>query len=280
MKAQSPIRKLGDQLLTLVVWLNLGITYVLGLVIYFIYSLFAFFRVANIFLAMYTLVVIILPALGVRIKIEGFLFRIKGPYIFVVNHESFIDMFLSIYILVHLMGWRRGFSILFAEKLSGKSRFIPVIRAFLKECISIEEVSNKTREEKVAYLRNLYSRIFKIINEGKSILLFPEGERMLIEDRKVGIDMGPLKNGFARIASQSELDVVVVYIDGAMWYKPKSNLESKQWWYSVFFGREKKIINAYISKPIVSKGKTRKQIKKLVELQFQGFIEKNKQKAA
>ena len=118
----------------------------------------------------------------------------KGPVVYVSNHQSYADIPLCCMVLSKIqLGFvaKEGL-----EKLFLYGEWVRNIRSVLIR-----------REDSRASLRAIEEAI-DLINQGFSMLIFPEGTR------SKGHEMGEFKKGSLRLATKSGIPVIPITIDG------------------------------------------------------------------
>ncbi len=123
-------------------------------------------------------------------------------YIIVSNHQSMVDILV-------LFGLFRHY-----KWVSKKENFkIPIIGWLMRlnRYIEIERGSTGS------YL-NMMKKIRKTLNNGNSILMFPEGTR------NPGGSLGPFRDGAFRMALENQVGLIPVVLDGTACTIPKGKL--------------------------------------------------------
>lgn len=133
-------------------------------------------------------------AVRVRVNVVGEE-RLKGPAVFVLNHQSLIDVALVPYILP-----RKVLHVVKAEL-----RKVPVFGPAVCKTGAI----SVNRKNNVAAIKSIREGV-RTMPEGYSIMVFPEGTRS--RDGKIR----SFKKGFAHIAMAAELPVIPIGIAGAI----------------------------------------------------------------
>jgi 1-acyl-sn-glycerol-3-phosphate acyltransferase len=176
---------------------------------------------------------IVLWVCGARVKVRGQenVDRYE-PRIYLSNHQSYFDIFT---LLAHLPA---DFKFILKQELMR----IPLFGFAMKRAryIAID------REEPRKAVKSINEAASKI-NEGASMLVFPEGTRS--EDGK----LQPFKTGGFRLALKAGCDVVPVAITNSRNIVPKGSLKIN-----------KGTIAMNIGKPISVKGYAKKDIDKLM----------------
>jgi 1-acyl-sn-glycerol-3-phosphate acyltransferase len=125
--------------------------------------------------------------------------RRGAAYIMVSNHQSMLDILL-------LYGLFRHFKF-----LSKSENFhIPII-GWLMRLNRYPEITRGSKESKL----KLFDDIGKILGEGSSVLVFPEGTRY------PGGYLGPFMNGAFRMALDSRVPILPIVLDGTALALPK-----------------------------------------------------------
>ena len=146
---------------------------------------------------------IILYSLGIFPKINGS-FPKSGTYIIMMNHSSFVDIFLY-----PLVPKRRFTGITAIENFK-----IPILSYLLKRinAIPIE------RKNKRSAIRSI-EKAEKVLKSGVHIGILPEGSRSLSGK------LAPLKKGGFHMAVNTQTNIIPVGVVGAYLFKPKN-----RWW--------------------------------------------------
>ncbi len=144
--------------------------------------------------------------LGINLDIKG-VENIPSdePVIFVSNHQSFIDVKLSIAAIP------RNFSFISKDIIFK----IPILGKYMKNSGHIGIHRN---DERNAY--GTLNEVIKKLDAGKSIIFFPEGTR------SVDGELGRFKRGISMIILKSGRKVVPTAIIGSRGYLPKSSILS------------------------------------------------------
>jgi 1-acyl-sn-glycerol-3-phosphate acyltransferase len=176
---------------------------------------------------------VILWVCGARVKVKGLenVDRYE-PRIYLSNHQSYFDIFT---LLAHLPA---DFKFMLKQELMR----IPLFGFAMKRAkyIAID------REEPRKAVKSINEAVRKI-NEGASMLIFPEGTRS--EDGK----LQPFKTGGFRLALKAGCDVVPVAISNSRNIVPKGSLKIN-----------KGTIAMNIGTPISVKGYAKKDMDKLM----------------
>ncbi len=133
-------------------------------------------------------------ALGVKIRVEG-AEHLKGPAVFVLNHQSLLDVALVPYILP------REILYVVKKELNSVPIFGPAVCKMGAIAVDRRNTAAavKSIEEGLGRMPGSYS-----------VMVFPEGTRS--RDGRVGT----FKKGFAHIASVGKLPVIPIGIAGAI----------------------------------------------------------------
>ncbi|MHC4267959.1 MAG: lysophospholipid acyltransferase family protein [Planctomycetota bacterium] len=144
--------------------------------------------------------------LGINLDIKG-LENIPNdePVIFVSNHQSFIDVKLSIAAIP------RNFSFISKDIIFK----IPILGKYMK---TSGHIGIHRNDERNAY--GTLNEVIKKLDEGKSIIFFPEGTR------SVNGELGRFKRGISMIILKSGRKVIPTAIIGSRGYLPKSSILS------------------------------------------------------
>ena len=144
-----------------------------------------------------------MSALLVMPKIKG-VFPSDGTYIIMMNHSSFLDVF--IFPLIPRGAWTGVTAI--------ENFKIPIFSTIIKriQAIPIERKNRKAAFESIKQAEN-------VLKQGIHIGILPEGTRTL--DGKIK----PLKKGGFHMAINTNTPIVPVGVSGAFDFKPKN-----RWW--------------------------------------------------
>lgn len=207
---EDEVNSLFYKFTTVISWIVVGVvTFVLG--IFFVPTMLLFPQTR--FKLMFIGSAVIIYCLGVRVTYNGSLPKNQGPYIICPNHTSFLDYFLSTYI----MGWKGTYTVVHGANLHG----IPIIGNVMRKwLISVDRANSKTYFSMMTQMREALSL-------GMNVLIYPEGGRITERERNNGIQMRLLKPGAFNMAHDLEVSIVPVTINGAFNFKPK---ESKRWY--------------------------------------------------
>ena len=155
-------------------------------------------------------------------------------YIFMCNHQSFVDIF------VLLSNIPKDFKFIMKKELMR----IPILGSTMRRAGYMEIERDDPRES----IKQLALAIEKI-KSGISVLIFPEGTRS--PDGK----LLPFKKGGFYIAIRSKCEVVPLYIQGTHLIGPRGSWSMKKGRYKLIIGN-----------PVSTKGYTKKDTEKLMEL--------------
>ena len=144
--------------------------------------------------------------LGINFDVKG-LENIpeKEPVIFVSNHQSLIDVKLSIAAIP------RNFSFISKDILFK----IPLLGKYMK---TSGHIGIRRTDERNAY--GTLSEVIKKLDGGKSIIFFPEGTR------SENGELGKFKRGISMVILKSGRKVIPTAIMGSRGYLPKSSILS------------------------------------------------------
>ena len=150
---------------------------------------------------------------GVTLEVHNRNYLTHTPALFVVNHQSMLDVF----IMSSLLPYK---TLPIAKKSFGH---IPILGWFLKAigAVLIDRYNPQKALEGMKYAR-------EIIERGFSIVIAPEGTRT-----KTG-ELQPLKKGAFYLAIQTKLPMILVTIVGAYSLFPKSSWIPKKGPVAVF----------------------------------------------
>ena len=143
----------------------------------------------------------------------GINFDVKGlenipenePVIFVSNHQSFIDVKLSIAAIP------RNFSFISKDILFK----IPILGKYMR---TAGHIGIRRSDERNAY--GTLNEVIKKLDGGKSIIFFPEGTR------SENGELGKFKRGISMVILKSGRRVIPTAIMGSRGYLPKSSILS------------------------------------------------------
>ncbi|MFK8793315.1 lysophospholipid acyltransferase family protein [Planococcus plakortidis] len=130
---------------------------------------------------------------GSQVEVSGLGHLPKGPVLFVSNHEGNFD------IPVLLSSIPKPFGFISKEEV----KKFPIIPAYMEEmnCVFLD------RTDRRSAFKSITDSIGKL-QEGHSILIFPEGTR------SKGQGLKEFKAGFMRIAKEAQVPVVPIAIEG------------------------------------------------------------------
>jgi len=142
----------------------------------------------------YTWSVMAFSALGIRISVKNEE-KLVGPAVFVLNHQSLIDVVLVPYILPRKV----------LHVVKSELRKVPVFGPAVCNtgAISVD------RKNIIAAMKSIEEGV-RSMPEGYSVMVFPEGTRS--EDGR----LRPFKKGFAYIAMEGKLPIIPIGIAGAI----------------------------------------------------------------
>ncbi len=149
----------------------------------------------------------------ISFRLLGINFDVKGlenipddePVIFVSNHQSFIDVKLSIAAIP------RNFSFISKDILFK----IPLLGKYMR---TSGHIGIRRSDERNAY--GTLSEVIKKLDSGKSIIFFPEGTR------SENGELGKFKRGISMVILKSGRKVIPTAIMGSRGYLPKSSILS------------------------------------------------------
>ena len=149
----------------------------------------------------------------ISFRLLGINFDVKGlenipenePVIFVSNHQSFIDVKLSIAAIP------RNFSFISKDILFK----IPLLGKYMR---TAGHIGIRRSEERNAY--GTLNEVVKKLDSGKSIIFFPEGTR------SESGELGKFKRGISMVILKSGRKVIPTAIMGSRGYLPKSSILS------------------------------------------------------
>ncbi|MFA6228154.1 MAG: lysophospholipid acyltransferase family protein [Patescibacteria group bacterium] len=136
-----------------------------------------------------------LKTLGQRVVIKGIIpDRAAGPYLYLINHQSFLDAFLVAYAM--------------PQRITGVGAakyFRLPVWGWMMKAHGIIPVDNKDRGQAIASMK----KIEKAIKAGESLAVFPEGERS-----KTGHPQ-EFKKGAFHLAKNAQPVIIPCVIRGA-----------------------------------------------------------------
>jgi len=149
----------------------------------------------------------------ISFRLLGINFHVKGlenipenePVIFVSNHQSFIDVKLSIAAIP------RNFSFISKDILFK----IPLLGKYMR---TSGHIGIRRSDERNAY--GTLNEVIKKLDGGKSIIFFPEGTR------SENGELGKFKRGISMVILKSGRKVIPTAIMGSRGYLPKSSILS------------------------------------------------------
>jgi len=149
----------------------------------------------------------------ISFRLLGINFDVKGlenipenePVIFVSNHQSFIDVKLSIAAIP------RNFSFISKDILFK----IPLLGKYMR---TSGHIGIRRSDERNAY--GTLNEVIKKLDGGKSIIFFPEGTR------SENGELGKFKRGISMVILKSGRKVIPTAIMGSRGYLPKSSILS------------------------------------------------------
>ncbi|MDQ0976273.1 1-acyl-sn-glycerol-3-phosphate acyltransferase [Neobacillus niacini] len=130
---------------------------------------------------------------GSDVRVEGLEYIPEGPVVFIANHESDFD------IPVLLMTIDKPFG--FVSKIEVKK--VPILSSWL-DAINCILIDRKNREQAL----NSMQEGVKLLKEGHSLVIFPEGKRSM------GGPVLPFKVGGIRLAQDARVPIVPIAIKG------------------------------------------------------------------
>ncbi|RAZ70242.1 1-acyl-sn-glycerol-3-phosphate acyltransferase [Planococcus maitriensis] len=135
----------------------------------------------------------IMKRTGSEVEVSGLDYLPEGPVLFVSNHEGNFD------IPVLLSSIPKPFGFISKEEV----RKFPIIPSYMEEmnCVFLD------RTDRRSAFKSITDTIGKL-QEGHSILIFPEGTR------SKGQGLKEFKAGFMRIAKEAQVPVVPIAIEG------------------------------------------------------------------
>jgi len=157
----------------------------------------------------------------------------NGVYIFVCNHQSLADILVLFRLFVHFKWVSKieNFRVPIVGWNMYLNRYIRLVRGSMKSQLRMIRDCQKTLEE------------------GSSVLIFPEGTRT-----QTG-DLRPFKSGAFQIAIKTGIPIIPIVLDGSSEALPKAG----------FILRGKHIINIHILEPILPDRFHEKSAKELTQ---------------
>ena len=140
---------------------------------------------------------------GLYPRVRGTMPKNKGPYIYLFNHQSQLD------ILIALAFLPPGFLIVAKEELFA----VPVLGFSMRRCGYIPIKRNQARKA-----TETLEQLNDLIQQGTSILIFPEGTRSLTGK------IGPIKRGSIMVAFETKTPLLPIVINPAYQIMPKGSL--------------------------------------------------------
>lgn len=207
---EKELQNVSFMFTTIITWIVVGVvTLVLGIFFIPIMILIPHTRFRLMFIGS----AIIIYCFGVRVKHIGSLPKSGGPYIICPNHTSFLDYFLSTYV----MGWKGKYTVVHGSNLHN----IPIIGTVMKKwLISVNRGDSKTFFPMIRQMRSA-------LENGFNVLIYPEGGRKTEAETYSGLKLKNFKPGAFNVACEIGCKIVPVTINGADKFKPK---DSKRWW--------------------------------------------------
>ncbi|MCD6205836.1 MAG: 1-acyl-sn-glycerol-3-phosphate acyltransferase [Candidatus Marinimicrobia bacterium] len=176
-----------------------------------------FYRPQQLYVLIQPLCRLLLKTISVRVKVTGLEnFDHKKPYLIICNHESLLDAFICpgyIPMVFTVLELADHFSWPVWGNMIRKWGNIPVKKGNLKETIaSLDQARD-------------------VLRNGRSILIFPEGERTV--DGK----MKPFRKGAFHLAKNAKADILPIGMKGLCRAKTKSDWRVRSSNVSLNFGR-------------------------------------------
>lgn len=207
---EEELQNVSFMVTTMITWIVVGaVTLVLGMFFIPIMILIPSTRFRLMFIGS----AVIIYCLGVRVKHIGSLPKNGGPYVICPNHTSFLDYFLSTYV----MGWKGKYTVVHGSNLHD----IPIIGSVMKKWLISVDRSDKNT------FRTMIKKMHKALEDGYNVLIYPEGGRKTETETESGILLKTFKPGAFNVAYNIGCEIVPVTIIGADKFKPK---DSKRWW--------------------------------------------------
>lgn len=139
---------------------------------------------------------------GLRPKRHGVWPKEKGPFIYLFNHQSQLDILIALAVLP------AGFKFVAKEELFK----VPFLGDAMRKSGYIS-IKRQNAREAVATL----DKVRSMIEKGMSILIFPEGTRTLTGD------IAPIKRGSIMVAFETKTTILPVVINPAHLVMPKGS---------------------------------------------------------
>ncbi|MEH7013044.1 lysophospholipid acyltransferase family protein [Neobacillus niacini] len=130
---------------------------------------------------------------GSKVSVEGLDLIPDGPIVFIANHESDFDIPVLLGIIDKPFG--------FVSKIEVKK--VPIISSWL-DAINCVLIDRKNRQQAL----NSMQEAVKLLKEGHSLVIFPEGTR------SKGGPVQPFKVGGIRLAQDAGVPIVPIAIKG------------------------------------------------------------------
>lgn len=174
-----------------------------------------------------------LKSAGIDLEISGRENLEKRPAIFVINHQSMLDLFITCYL-------RPPKTLGVAKK---SLIYMPIIGLFMK-AVGVVFLDRYDRMKALEGMRATK----KLIDQGYSIAMAPEGTRTLTGE------LQPLKKGAFYLALQTGLPLIPITIVNAYQLFPRQAWLPKPG-----------VVKVYIDPPIATKGLTEATIPTMIE---------------
>ncbi len=181
-----------------------------------------------------------LKSAGIDFEISGRENLEKRPAIFVINHQSMLDLFIMCYL-------RPPKTLGVAKK---SLIYIPVIGLFMK-AVGVVFLDRHDRMKALEGMRATK----RLIDQGYSIVMAPEGTRTLTGE------LQPLKKGAFYLALQTGLPIIPITIVNAYQLFPRQSWIPKPG-----------IVKVYIDPPIATKELTEATIPAMIERVHSVFL--------
>lgn len=143
----------------------------------------------------------VLWALGARLRVEG-TFPTDRTYIFMANHASFVDPFIIAAVM------KGKFTGVIAEEMTRYPLWGTLLRR-----LRVIPIRRRDRESALSSIKVAEDRL----QAGYNVVILPEGTRTL--DGKLGL----LKKGGFHLAVNTGAPILVIGIEGAFRFKPKTS---------------------------------------------------------